>query len=164
MLDMLTYFRAEIDTVGRQWLETAAGFDAALALKRPNANFNHALWLTAHMTWAEDYLVIEIPTGRSLRRKNWDPLFDHSSEKLPDSAYPPWGEVRAEYGRVHAEVMRHLYQQSPAELARPSALERQWLPTAAHSIAHQVTHGHYHLGQLVYLQKMFAPVVVEHGV
>lgn len=158
MLDVLTYFKAEIATVGRQWTDIISTLDAATACRHPIADMNHILWLTGHMAWAEDYLVVEIPTGKSHRRKAWDPIFDHSSEKLSDEAYPAWNEVRAEYIRVHAEVSRHLAFQNHSDLLRASLLERQWFSTASHSIAHQVTHGHYHLGQLVYIQKMLNPM------
>ena len=158
MLDILTYFKTEIDTVGRHWSEIISAIDESSAFRRPSANMNHILWLTGHMAWAEDYLIIEIPTGNSIRRKDWDLVFDHSSEKLEDSEYPAWHDVRAEYVRVHAGVTRHLASQSHADLLRASIVERQWFPTSAHSIAHQVTHGHYHLGQLVYIQKILNPV------
>jgi hypothetical protein len=158
MLDILVYFRTEIEAVGRHWGDIAAALSDAQALRRPAADINHALWLTGHMAWAEDCLLVQVPTGNSFRRKEWDGLFDHTSEKLPDDQYPPWREVRTEYARVHAEVVRHLSKQGMNDLARASVLEKQWLPTASHSIAHQVTHGHYHLGQLVYLQKLLHPV------
>jgi hypothetical protein len=160
MLDILVYFRTEIETVGRHWRDIAAAMEDTQARTRPSPNMNHVLWLTGHMTWAEDYLLVEIPTGHVHRRKDWDYLFDHSSEKLPDDQYPSWKDVRAEYIRVHNEVVRHLSRQGPNELARASALERQWFPTAGHSISHQVTHGHYHLGQLVYLQKLLMPASI----
>ena len=160
MFDALIYFRMEIETTGRNWRDLAAVFEQPQSLCRPGSNMNHALWLTGHMTWAEDYLILEVPANKSCRRKDWDFFFDHSSEKLPEDRYPPWKDVRAEYTRVHAEIMRHLARLSRPDLDHPSALERQWFPVAAHSIAHQVTHGHYHLGQLVYLQKLLVPPAV----
>jgi len=161
-MDTLTYFKAEVETVGRHWREIIAALDEAAVLRRPVPNMNHVLWLTGHMIWAEDYLIVEVPTGNSFRKKEWDALFDHSSEKLTDDRYPAWKDVRAEYTRVHADVTRHLFKQTESALARASALNRQWFATAGHSIAHQVTHGHYHLGQLVYLQKIIAQAnVVE---
>lgn len=153
-MDLLTYFRAEIDTVGRHWRDILAAFDDQLALKRPAPNMNHVLWLTGHMTWAEDYLILEVPRGQSFRRKEWDRLFDHSSDKLPDDQYPPYAEVRNEYTRVHAEVVKALALLTPADLAKASTIEKRWMPTSAHAIAHQVTHGQYHLGQLTYLDKL----------
>ena len=154
MFDMHAYFRTEVESVGRHWLEIVASFDSSSALRRPSEDMNHALWLTAHMTWAEDYFIVEVPTGMFERKKDWDFLFDHTSDRATSEHYPPWKEICAEYLRVHDHALRHLSRQSAGALARPSALSRQWFPTASHSIAHQVTHGHYHLGQLVYLQKM----------
>ena len=153
-MDLLAYFRAEVDIVGRQWRDILAAFDEDAAKLRPVPDMNHALWLTGHMTWAEDYLILEVPKGLSHRRKEWDRLFDHSSEKLPPDQYPAWLEVRDEYTRVHGEVGKALALLTVGELAKTSHLERRWFSTAAHSIAHQVTHGHYHLGQLVYLDKL----------
>ena len=157
-MDLLTYFKAEIETVGRQWKETIAALDDIAALRRPRNNVNHVLWLTGHMIWAEDYLLVEIPSGKTYRSKEWDACFDHSSEKLPEDEYPPWAEVRAEFTVVHEKVMKHLARLNHVDLQRPSFLERQWFPTAFHSIAHQVTHGHYHLGQLIYVTRLLAPV------
>ncbi len=156
-MDLLTYFKAEIETVGRQWKETIATLDDTAAHRRPRNNVNHALWLTGHMIWAEDYLLVEVPTGKTFRSKEWDFCFDHSSEKLPDDEYPPWAEVRAEFTVIHEKAMKQLARLSNTDLHRPSFLERQWFPTVTHSIAHQVTHGHYHLGQLVYLTRQIAP-------
>ena len=156
-MDLLTYFKAEIETVGRQWKDTIAPLDDSSARRRPRNNVNHALWLTGHMIWAEDYLLVEVPTGKTFRSKEWDYCFDHSSEKLPDDEYPPWGEVRAEFTVVHEKAMKQLARLNHSDLHRPSFLERQWFPTVLHSIAHQVTHGHYHLGQLVYLTRQLAP-------
>lgn len=153
-MDLLSYYRAEIETVGRQWREILAAFDEDSAKRRPVPNMNHALWLTGHMTWAEDYFILEVPKSLSHRRKDWDRFFDHSSEKLPPEQYPSFRDVRAEYTRVHGEVMKALAAMTAAELGKTSVLERRWFSTAAHSIAHQVTHGHYHLGQLVYLDKL----------
>ena len=163
MMDTLAYFKAEIDTVGRHWSDLAGAIDDALALRRPVPDMNHVLWLTGHMTWAEDYLISEIPTGSVHRRKEWDALFDHGSEKLPGNDYPSWKEVWSEWQRVHGAVLEHLMKQQYADMARPSSAERQWFPTAAHSIGHQVTHGHYHLGQLVYLHKILLPANVVEG-
>ena len=154
MFDVHAYFRTEIESVGRHWREIIAGFDSGAALRRPVEDMNHALWLTGHMAWAEDYLIVEVPTGSFNRKREWDSLFDHASERLSSDQYPSWAEVSAEYLRVHDAMLKHLSKQSIGALARPSELSRQWFPTASHSIAHQVTHGHYHLGQLVYLQKM----------
>jgi hypothetical protein len=154
MFDALIHFRMEIENTGRTWRDIAAVFAQPQALIRPSPSMNHALWLTGHMTWAEDFLLLEVPTKKTCRRKEWDLFFDHSSEKMPGDRYPPWKDVRAEYTRVHAEIMRHLAKLNRSDLDRPAAVERQWFPNAAHSIAHQATHGHYHLGQLVYLQKL----------
>lgn len=154
MIDIHVYFRTEIETVGRHWRDIVASLEDPLPLLRPVQNMNHALWLTGHMIWAEDYLLVEVPTGKATRRTEWDAWFDHTSEKMPGAVYPPWQEVRSEYQRVHENALKHLSHQTPASLARPSALNKQWFATASHSIAHQVTHGHYHLGQLVYLQKL----------
>jgi hypothetical protein len=156
-MEILTYFKAEIDTVGRQWKEVIATLDEATARRRPRNNVNHALWLTGHMIWAEDYLLAEVPSGKTFRSKEWDYFFDHSSEKLPDGEYPPWPEVRAEYLVVHEKVMKQLARMNAGDLHRPSFLERQWFPTCAHALSYQVTHGHYHLGQLVYLTRQLAP-------
>ncbi|MCW8133498.1 MAG: DinB family protein [Planctomycetota bacterium] len=153
-MDLLTYFRAEIDTVGRHWRDILAAFDDDTARRRPAPNMNHVLWLTGHMTWAEDYLILEVPKGLTFRRKDWDRLFDHSSEKLSDDQYPSFADVKNEYTRVHAEVVKHLALMSPADLARASTMDKRWLPTSAHAIAHQVTHGQYHLGQLMYVEKL----------
>lgn len=153
-MDVVSYFRAELETVGRYWLERLAAFDARTALARPAPNMNHAIWLTGHMIWAEDFLVTEVPTGQALRDKAWDVLFDHSSEKLPDDRYPALEQVRETYERVHEEVVKRVGALKPADLGRASVVERRWFPTAAHAIAHQVTHGHYHLGQFMYLFKL----------
>jgi uncharacterized damage-inducible protein DinB len=101
-----------------------------------------------------DYFILEIAAGHSLRRKEWDPLFDLSSEKLPPEQYPPFDEVRAEHVRVHTEALNALARLNERQLAKPCFVERRWFPTVAHALAHQVTHGHYHLGQLVYLDRL----------
>lgn len=160
MMNTLAYFKAEIETVGRHWSDLVGALDESLALRRPAPEINHVLWLTGHMTWAEDYLIGEVPVGLTVRRKEWDAFFDHSSEKLAPGAYPGWKEVWAEWQRVHASVLAHLMAQQYPDMAKPSQSERQWFPTAAHSIGHQVTHGHYHLGQLVYLRKIILPASV----
>lgn len=153
-MDVLSYFRAEVEIIGRNWREALLGFDASTAMRRPAPNINHAVWLTGHMAWAEDYLILEVPRGQSARKREWDPLFDFTSEKLPPEQYPPFDEVRAEFDRVHAEVLRVLQSMNPVDLGQPSVVERRWLPTAAHAISHQVGHGHYHLGQLSVLNRL----------
>ena len=140
------------DTVWPQWKETIAPFDDTAAHRRPRNNVNHALWLTGHMIWAEDYLLVEVPSGKTFRSKEWDFCFDHSSEKLPDDEYPPWGEVRAEFTVVHEKVMKQLARLNPADLHRPSVSRTPMvLRPPLTASPHQVTHGHYHLGQLIYL-------------
>ena len=153
-MDLLSYFRAEIDTVGRQWREVLAQIDESSARRRPVHNVNNVIWLTGHMTWAEDYFIVEIPSGRSFRRKEWDHLFDFTSEKIPEDQYPSFQDVRAEYTRVHAEVQKVLAGVNVHELHRPSNTQRRWFPTPAHAIAHQVTHGPYHYGQLMVLTRL----------
>ncbi|MCZ7646349.1 MAG: DinB family protein [Planctomycetota bacterium] len=153
-MDVLSYFRAEVEVIGRNSRELLARFDAETALRRPAPNVNHALWLAGHLAWAEDYLVVEVPRGTSVRRKDWDSLFDFTSEKLEAAQYPPFKEVKDEFERVHAEVLRVLNEMSAVDLGKPAVIERRWLPTAAHAISHQVTHGHYHLGQLALLARL----------
>jgi len=155
-MDVLSYFRDEMETVGRQWLDLVPSFGKDGALWRPGETLNHALWLTGHMAWAEDYLVLEVPKGAAVRRKDWDALFDHTSEKLPADQYPSFDEVVSEYRRVHGDVLKRLAALTPGDLARASASGQRWFPTAAHAISHQVTHGHYHLGQFVLLEKLWS--------
>lgn len=153
-MDALAYFRAEIDTVGRKWRDLLVVFDERTARHRPAENINHALWLTGHMIWAEDFFVFELPVGRSVRRRDWDELFDCGSEKQPPEAYPPFAEVREEYYRVHKAVNERLSEMSHKDLLANCVKERRWFASAAHSIAHQAVHGYYHLGQFHLLNRL----------
>lgn len=164
MFDVLTYFRAELDTVGRHFEEIIGSLDPQQALRRPQPDINHVLWLTGHMTWAEDFLICEVPKDISFRRRDWDTLFDCSSEKMASGDYPPWNYVRSEYLRVHSQVMQQMKRLTNADLVKPSAIEKSCFPTPSYSIAHQVTHGQYHLGQLVYLHKLLVPTLQSSSV
>jgi uncharacterized damage-inducible protein DinB len=153
-MDALEHFRAEIADVGRIFCEYLGVFDRTLAVARPAENVNHALWLTGHMVWAEDFFVMELPFNRFVRRKEWDWLFDPSSEKKPPEAYPSFDEIREEYYRVHKEVHDFLAHVTHKEILVPPVHERRWFPSAAHAIAHQVSHGRYHLGQFCFLDRL----------
>jgi uncharacterized damage-inducible protein DinB len=153
-MDLASYYRTEVEAVGRRWRELLAGFDDAAARHAPAPTLNHALWLTGHITWAQDYFIHEIPTGQSVRRTDWDVFFDLSSEKLAPEEYPPFAEVRAEFIRVHEETMRALAQLGERDLRRPPKAERRWFPTVGEAVAHFVTQAHYHLGQLSCLARL----------
>jgi hypothetical protein len=153
-MELLPFYRAEVESVGRRWREVLASFDDAFARKRPAPDINCALWLTGHMAWAQDYFLLEMPWGRSARRKEWDSLYDFSSDKTGEEAYPPFEEVRGEFTWVLDEALKSLGGLSERDLRKACHSQRRWFPTVAHAIGHQVTHGHYHLGQLVYLDKL----------
>jgi hypothetical protein len=151
---LLDAFR-EIHSFYNQWLlALASGFDDKTGLEKPKESVNHALWLLGHMTWLQDALLVEVPTGKSFRNKEWDVLFKIGSERFPDERYPSYSEVLDHCRKVGEEIAGYLRDFPEDDLGKPCHQMTDWFKTPVSAMLSFLRDGNYHLGQMSYLAKL----------
>ena len=146
-------FRFDYDYIHERIQAIVDDFDEDSAFVRPSPDMNHAAWLLGHITWSEDFLVAEVPYGKTFRNKEWDALFDFSSEKLDRDKYPTYSAIRNHYENVHNQILLHfegLSEESFSELI--SYKDGHYARMGF--LVHFIEEGSTHVGQLQYLHKI----------
>lgn len=131
--------------------------------RMPAGGVTHVAWQVGHLAMAEYRLALERLRGRRpgdelLIDDKFLALFGRdSTPEIPtdSSRYPPAGEIRAVFDRVHEQTLRELPGIDPATLSEP--------PTKPHMLAHTklaslfwcAAHEMVHAGQIGLLRRLF---------
>jgi len=145
-------FRFDYDFVHQQIQEIIDKFDENLAFVRPSPDMNHAAWLLGHITWCEDFLIADVPYGKTYRKKEWDVLFMFGSKILDRIKYAPYSEIRKHYHNVHEQVLRHFKILSEESLGVLVPYNDGHYSRMSF-LLHFIEEGSTHVGQLQYLYK-----------
>jgi hypothetical protein len=136
-------------------LKKFAGKEADLQ-KRFEVNgktLNSAYWLVAHMTWAQNSLVLR-STGGPNPEVPWLKHFAiGKSADEGENCGVPYAEIYAGFKKVHQLTMEHLAAMDPANLDAPNKIDWEVLggKTMRNTIMHHIRHENNHIGQLLWL-------------
>ncbi|HTL83278.1 MAG TPA: DinB family protein [Bacteroidia bacterium] len=114
---------------------------------------NSVYWLTAHMAWAQNSLILR-STGGPNPELPWLKLFalGKDAEEGQQNG-PPWEEVYAGFKKVHELTMEHLDKMNPGDLDSENKINWEILggKTMRNTIMHHIRHENNHIGQLLWL-------------
>ncbi len=114
---------------------------------------NNVYWLVAHMTWAENNLIIR-STGGPNPEVPWLKYFAlGKSADEGENCGVPYEEIYAGFKKVHQIAMDQLTQMDPALLDAENKLNWEILggKTMRNTIMHHIRHENNHIGQLLWL-------------
>ena len=146
-------FRFDYGFIHQRIQEIVDKFDEDLAFIRPSPDMNHAAWLLGHITWCEDFLIADVPYGKTYRNKEWDAMFEFGSKKLDRDKYPAYAEIRVQYENVHDQVLRH-FEDLPEESLSELIFYNDGHYSRMSFLVHFIEEGSTHVGQLQYLYKI----------
>ncbi len=146
-------FKNEYEYIHQRIQKVAPRFDEDLAFVCPAPDMNHAAWLLGHITWCEDFLIADVPYGKSYRNKEWDRMFEFFSKKLDHHMYPSYTEICVHYESVHVQVSRHLEDLTEESLSILVPYNDAHYNRMSF-LLHFIEEGSTHVGQLQYLFKI----------
>jgi hypothetical protein len=137
-------------------LNAHEGFDPKRIFTVGNDRLNTVYWLTAHIAWAENNLVLR-STGGPNPELPWLKLFGLG--KPPEEGEtngPSWEEVQAGFAKVHELALAHLATLDAEVLAQPNPTGFTWAGEGdiRTSVRHHITHEGVHTGHLSWLCKL----------
>jgi uncharacterized damage-inducible protein DinB len=152
LADMLDKTRA----LTRFYISNLKNADPYTAVEFGGKTFNSIYWLTAHIVWAEDNLIMQ-GTGAGSVAPEW---IRHYSIKSDGSLHEGHGDYKAlldEMKRVHQACLEHLRHMDDSELDKDNVFGFQFGDGDASNrliIMHAIRHEGTHIGNLAWLSKM----------
>lgn len=116
---------------------------------------NSIAWLVAHLTWAEDFLVLQATGGK----RAGEPWLDKHGLGSDGELYLPENDMKLLLGSmktVHEAAIQHITQLDDALLLQPNSLNvafgggNSYKMSLQHAIRHEATH----IGQLALICKI----------
>ncbi len=119
-------------------------------------NFNSIYWLTAHLIWAEDNLIVRSSTGQSVAPE-WIQHYHIGADGTLHEGHGDFRQLLDTMKDVHEKVLAHLRSMTDAQLAEENKLgiafgdgDKSVRMMVMHAIRHEGTH----IGNYAYLCKM----------
>ena len=140
----------------RFYISNLKAIDPYAPIEFGGKKFNSIYWLTAHLVWAEDNLIV-VGTGAKSVAPEW---INHYHIKADGSLHEGHGDYKsllAEMKRVHEEAMAHLKTMDENLLDEDNTLGFQFGDGDASRrliIMHAIRHEGTHIGNLAWLCKM----------
>ena len=118
--------------------------------------FNSIYWLTAHLLWAEDYLIVQGTGGKSIA-PGWADHYQIKSDGRLHDGHGDYKVLLSDMKQVHESAMQYLRGLDDAILDKDNALGFHFGDGDATNrfiIMHAVRHEGGHSGNLAWLGKM----------
>ncbi|HLG02228.1 MAG TPA: DinB family protein [Bacteroidia bacterium] len=153
---------AETRNLIRYYLKKLEGADVRKRWEIDGKKLNSIYWLVAHMTWAQNNLLLRSSGGPNPGIK-WLKFFGMG--KSPDEGEvngPSWEEVQEGFKRVHELALAHLNAMDPSLLDSPNKLDWEVMgsKTIRATIMHHIRHENTHAGHLSWLAKLNERVTI----
>jgi hypothetical protein len=134
-------------------LKKLEGADVRKRFEVDGRKLNSVYWLTAHMAWAQNNLILR-STGGPNPEVKWLKFFALGKPaEEGETNGPSWEEVLAGFHKVHEFSMIQLEQLDPALLDSPNKIDWEIMggKTMRNTIMHHIRHENNHAGQLFWL-------------
>jgi uncharacterized damage-inducible protein DinB len=118
--------------------------------------FNSLYWLTAHLIWAEDNLIM-IGTGAPSTAPDWISHYQLGADASLHEGHGDYKELLSEMKRVHEEALRYLQTFNDEQLNDDNVLGFHFGDGDASKrmiIMHTIRHEGTHIGNLAWMCKM----------
>ena len=137
------------------YLSKAATIDEHERIVANGVRLNSLYWLTGHLAWAENALLLKAIGGEPLDIP-WLDRFELGADFEYDSSLPPHDELVKTMDTIHDRAMRTILSMTPEQLEEPQLDTGLFGPEAQKRtiIRHAIRHEPCHAGQIGWLCKM----------
>lgn len=140
--------------LGKLYISKLGAIDVLKKFEVEGIKLNCALWIVAHMTWAEQAMLLKLLGGPS-PEISWIGNFRTASQSTPVSDWPSWNEVLRGMDDVHAAAMKFISSLDNSVMDEPAYLKvTDWHTDKRHVIMHAIRHEGIHAGHLNWLCKL----------
>ena len=142
--------------LARFYISNLKNVDPYQPLDFGGATFNSLYWLTAHMMWAEDNLVM-VGTGGRSAAPQWAAHYMIGADGSLHEGHGDYKELLDEMKKTHDAAMAHLRSLSQEALDEDNILGIQFGDgdkSKRMLIMHAIRHEGTHIGNLAWMNKM----------
>ncbi len=139
------------------YLNKLEGQDPYKVFEVEGKQLNSILWLIAHITVSENWLLL-VCTGGEKVNIPWARQFGLGSEIPKKEDYPPIDEIKELYKKVHIKAISYVSKLTDEDLAKPTTngIDFGGEDSVRAIIKHAVRHESSHAGHLGWLCKLFS--------
>lgn len=138
------------------YLNKLKGQDVYKVFEIDDKQLNSILWLVAHLTVSESWLLL-VCTGGEKIKIPWARQFGLGSEIPKKEEYPPIDEIFRLFNEVHQIAIKHISKLTDDDLNKPTTNGTNFggEDSIRSIIKHAIRHECSHAGQLGWLCKLF---------
>jgi hypothetical protein len=138
------------------YLKKLDGQDLYKVFEIENNQLNSILWLIAHITVSENWLLL-VCTGGEKVNIPWARQFGLGSQIPKKADYPPAEEIMEMFDLVHQKAIKYVYSLDDIDLAKPTTngIDFGGEDSVRAIIKHSIRHEGTHTGHLSWLCKLF---------
>jgi hypothetical protein len=140
--------------LGRFYIGTLKEVDVLKEFEAEGKKLNCVLWTLAHMTWAEDALLLKTLNGPATNI-TWLSQFRTATDSSLQTGWPPLNEVLEGMKHVHDVSLKFVSSLDDSVLDEPVYIKViDWNTDKRHAIMHAIRHEGVHVGHLSWLCKL----------
>ena len=140
--------------LGKFYIGKLKGVDPLKEFEVEGKKLNCVLWTLAHMTWAEDALLLKTLDGPSPNIP-WLGRFRTATDSSLKTDWPALDEVMRCMEQVHDVSLKFISSFDDSVLNEPAYIEvTDWNTDKRHVIMHAIRHEGVHIGHLSWLCKL----------
>ena len=140
----------------KYYLKNLKGQDVYKVFEAEGKRLNNVLWLIAHITVSENWLLL-VCTGGEKVDIPWARQFGLGSEVPKKEDYPPIAEIMQKFEEVHNKSIEFISQLTDEDLGKPTTngIDFGGEDSVRAIIKHAIRHEASHAGHLGWLCKLF---------
>ena len=115
---------------------------------------NSPYWITAHLAWAEGFLLLSA-IGSDYDNHNWLDEYGFGMKPQDIKTKPPYEEVKSILDEIHGEAMKYVRNLNDDFLNEPNKMGMRFADKGDNRIIihHAIRHEPMHIGQLTWFMK-----------
>jgi len=128
--------------------------DIDVSLTINNIKFNSPYWLAAHLTWTENFLLLNGVLGKP-RNIEWLDQYGFGSNPAEIKIKPPYDEIMKTLDSIHDEAMNEIRKLSDEQLKEKNNIGANFggEDSKRAVLIHAIRHEPMHTGQLSWILK-----------
>jgi hypothetical protein len=125
------------------------------ALTVNGIELNTPYWITAHLAWAEAFLILNVLGGEEDAKYEWLNEYGFGTKPSEIKTRPPYKEVKETLDYIHALAMKQLRSTDDSFLNEKNKFGMKFDGKDDNRIAihHAIRHEPMHIGQLTWFMK-----------
>ena len=154
-MDILTEAIEESRNLTLFYLSKLGGKDFYKEFESEGTKLNSVAYVVAHLTWAEEFLVLRAITGEGAGI-SWTDNFRIGGARPPIESYPSFNEILNGFQEVHLKAMDVLTRLTDEELEQTNKINLRFQKgdNIKVCLLHHIRHEASHAGHLSWLCKL----------